>query len=138
MVGILEVQISWKKFSVSKTLKCFSFLVLHLAWNSAFYDIALPCKQPYLRCSWLTLCIMLILFLQNCFIIDKWDKVFKSGLSTFFKGCLPQNVLSPLLNTSSQMRFCVVSHLSLISLRPETLFKRDSSTGVFLSILRNF
>ena len=47
---------------------------------------------------------------------DKWDKAFKSGLSKFcgrqhlknlsastFKGCLPQNVLSPLLNTLSQM-----------------------------------
>ena len=30
-----------------------------------------------------------------------WDKVFKSGLSKFFKGCLPQNLLSPLLNTFS-------------------------------------
>ena len=33
----------------------------------------------------------------------KWDKVFKSGLSKLFKGCLPQNLLSPLLNTLSQM-----------------------------------
>ena len=29
------------------------------------------------------------------------DKVFKSGLSKFFKGCLPQNLLSPLLNTQT-------------------------------------
>ena len=28
-------------------------------------------------------------------------KVFKRGLSLFFKGCLPQNSLSPLLNTLS-------------------------------------
>ena len=27
------------------------------------------------------------------------DKVFKNGLSKFFKYCLPQNLLSPLLNT---------------------------------------
>ena len=33
-----------------------------------------------------------------------WDKVFKSGLSKFFKGCLPQNLLSPLLNTLSQLQ----------------------------------
>ena len=33
----------------------------------------------------------------------KWDKVVKSGLSKFFKGSLPQNLLSPLLNTLSQM-----------------------------------
>ena len=36
-----------------------------------------------------------------CFTI--WDKVFKRGLSKFFKGCLPQNLLSPLLNTLSHM-----------------------------------
>ena len=29
------------------------------------------------------------------------DKVLKSRLSKFFKGCLPQNLLSPLLNTLS-------------------------------------
>ena len=34
-----------------------------------------------------------------------WNKVFKSRLSTFFKGCLPQNLRSPLLNTLSQL-FC--------------------------------
>ena len=33
----------------------------------------------------------------------KWDKVFKSGLSEFFKGCIPQNLHSPLLNTLSQI-----------------------------------
>ena len=32
-----------------------------------------------------------------------WDKVSKSGLSKFFKGCLPQNLLSPLLNTLSHL-----------------------------------
>ena len=31
------------------------------------------------------------------------DKVFKRGLSKFFKGCLPQNSLSPLLNTLSHL-----------------------------------
>ena len=35
----------------------------------------------------------------------KWDKVFKSGLSKFFKGCFPQNLLSPHLNTLYQMSF---------------------------------
>ena len=46
-----------------------------------------------------------------------WDKKFKSGLSkfcgrqplkanfkSFFKGCLPQNLLSPLLNTLSHIK----------------------------------
>ena len=36
-------------------------------------------------------------------ILDKSDKVFKSGLSKSFKGRLPQNLLSPLLNTLSQI-----------------------------------
>ena len=34
---------------------------------------------------------------------SNWDKVFKSGLSTFFKGCHPQNLLSKLLNALPQM-----------------------------------
>ena len=33
----------------------------------------------------------------------KWDKVFKSGLSKFFKDCLPQNLLTLLLNALSQI-----------------------------------
>ena len=37
---------------------------------------------------------------NNC---CKLDKAFKSGLSKFFKGCLSQNLLSPLLNTLSQI-----------------------------------
>ena len=32
-----------------------------------------------------------------------WDKVFKSGLSKFFKDCLPQNLHSPLLNNLSHL-----------------------------------
>ena len=36
-------------------------------------------------------------------MIHIWDKVFKSRLSKFFKGCLPQNLLSSLLNTSSHL-----------------------------------
>ena len=35
--------------------------------------------------------------LESC----KFDKVFKSGLSKYFKGCLPQNLLSPFLNSLS-------------------------------------
>ena len=38
-----------------------------------------------------------------CFLDLNWhirDKVFKSGLSKFLNGCLPQNLLNPLLNTS--------------------------------------
>ena len=38
---------------------------------------------------------------------NKWDKIFKSGLSKFFKGCLPQNLLSPLLNTLSQIHLII-------------------------------
>ena len=33
----------------------------------------------------------------------KSDKVFKRGLTKFFKGCSPQNLLSQFLNTFSQM-----------------------------------
>ena len=32
-----------------------------------------------------------------------WDKIFESGLSKFFKDFLPQNLLSPLLNTLSRL-----------------------------------
>ena len=47
-----------------------------------------------------------------------WDKVFKSVLSKFFKGCLPQNLLSPLFNTLSDrsckcekmLRFTLLSY----------------------------
>ena len=39
----------------------------------------------------------------------KWDKVCKSGLSKFFKGCLPQNLFSLLLNTLSQIFHSVTS-----------------------------
>ena len=38
-----------------------------------------------------------------CFLDLNWhirDKVFKSGLSKFLNGCLPQNLINPLLNTS--------------------------------------
>ena len=34
-----------------------------------------------------------------------WDKVFKSGLSKFFKGCLPQNLLSLFLNSLFHLFF---------------------------------
>ena len=37
--------------------------------------------------------------LESC----KFNKVFKSGLSKFFKGYLLQNLLSPFLNSLSQM-----------------------------------
>ena len=40
----------------------------------------------------------------------KRDKVFKSGLSKFFKGCLPQNFLSPLLNTLFQMLMAIIKN----------------------------
>ena len=33
-----------------------------------------------------------------------WDKVLNSGLSKFFKGCLPQDLLGPLLNTLSHKK----------------------------------
>ena len=35
----------------------------------------------------------------NFFRYCIWDQVFKTGLSKFFKGCLPQTLPSPLLNT---------------------------------------
>ena len=37
------------------------------------------------------------------FNVFRWSKVFKSGLGKFFKGYLPQNLLSPLLNSLSHM-----------------------------------
>ena len=44
--------------------------------------------------------------ISNCYL----DKVLKSGLSKFLKACLPQNLLSPILDT--------LSHLNLISCNP--------------------
>ena len=44
------------------------------------------------------------------------DKVFKSGLSKFFKGCLPQNLLSPLLNTLSDIIGSVGMGVNVMSL----------------------
>ena len=38
-----------------------------------------------------------------CKVWNFWHKVFKSRLSKFFKGCLPQNLLSLLLNTLSHL-----------------------------------
>ena len=40
--------------------------------------------------------------------LTQWHlgQVFKSGLSKFFKGCLPQNLLSPLLNTFFHLTVC--------------------------------
>ena len=40
-----------------------------------------------------------ILLISDRKEIRYMDKVFKNGLSKFFKYCLPQNLLSPLLNT---------------------------------------
>ena len=37
-----------------------------------------------------------------------WYKVFKNGLSKFFKGCLALNLFSPLLNTLPHNAFCVI------------------------------
>ena len=39
----------------------------------------------------------------GCPCRDNWDKVFNSGLRKFFKGCHPQNLLSLLLNTLSEL-----------------------------------
>ena len=56
-----------------------------------------------------------------------WDKAFKSGLSKFcgrqplrnpfkfFKGCLPQNLLRPLLNTLPHMRYSSVTYESMMN-----------------------
>ena len=35
----------------------------------------------------------------------KWGKVLESGIKKFFKGCLPQNLHSSLLNILSQVLF---------------------------------
>ena len=43
------------------------------------------------------------------------DKVFKSGLRNFFKGCLPQNLLSPLLNTLSHIYFYISKSITFVS-----------------------
>ena len=36
-----------------------------------------------------------------------WNKVFKSGLTKFFKGCLPQNLISLPLNTLVSHKLCI-------------------------------
>ena len=48
IVGILEVNIFWKKLSVSNTLMRLIFSILFWSWNSPIYDITLTCKKPCL------------------------------------------------------------------------------------------
>ena len=48
IVGILEVNIFWKKLSVSNTLMRLIFSILFWSRNSPIYDITLTCKQPCL------------------------------------------------------------------------------------------
>ena len=48
IVGILEVNIFWKKLSDSNTLMRLIFSILFWSWNSPIYDITLTCKQPCL------------------------------------------------------------------------------------------
>ena len=76
------------------------------------------------------------------YITINWDKVFKRGLSKFFKDCLPQNLLSPLLNTLSQLSLRLIntglvsSRVSLISWGSVylTVFGHPSSDGVSIKI----
>ena len=53
-----------------------------------YYIILYTCVHIYIACN-----------------IVIWDKVFKRGLSEFIKGCLPQNLVIPLLNTLSHIFF---------------------------------
>ena len=46
---------------------------------------------------------MVYLESHSQFANQKWDKIFKVGLSKFFKDCLLQNLPSPLLNTLSHI-----------------------------------
>ena len=76
-------------------------------------------------------------FLKQTVIVMKWDKIFESGLGKFwgrqplkksryivwsrpyplkvFKGCLPQNLLGPLLNTLLQIMLKKLWNLSVIN-----------------------
>ena len=63
---------------------------------------------------------------------NSWDKVFKIGLSNFFKDCLPQNILIPLLKTLSQLisRFFLWKLISTLnSLKAKAWL--GSFTGMF-------
>ena len=79
-----------------------------------------------------------------------WDKVFKSGLSKFcgrpylclsgqyplkfFEGCLPQNLLSPLLNTLSH---AIILLFNIFSLLFALQFFMIKATRLVLAILTN-
>ena len=45
---------------------------------------------------------------KNISAPTKGNKVFENGPSKFFKGCLPENLLSPLLNTLSQISLVLI------------------------------
>ena len=37
-------------------------------------------------------------------VVNIWNKVFQNGTSEFFKGCIPQTLLDPFLNTLSHIK----------------------------------
>lgn len=64
-------------------------------WDTVIQKFFLPCSQIYEN---------FLLSHYLLFIWIKWDKVFKSELSKFFKGRLRQIVLGLLLNTCPKYR----------------------------------
>ena len=76
----------------------------------------------------------------------KWEKVFKSGLSKFSKGCLPQNLLHLLLNNLShisitgkmwkslQQSFLLFNHILSMSSTYQIISSILSSTCLVLRV----
>ena len=72
--------------------------------------------------------------------LHKTSSVFKSGLSKFFEGCLPQNLLSPFLNTFSQFYDMVLDTtlkiltLSLSNITVESYFLLNLNVSLRIGV----
>ena len=87
---------TYGKSNIPRLSVCQLF-VLKSIWSQVNWIKRIPWIYYYfeptkLRVSWI-----------DSISSDIWNKVFKSGLSKFFKGWLPQNLFSSLLNTLSHL-----------------------------------
>ena len=58
----------------------------------------------------------------------KWVKIFKNGSSKIFKGCLPQILLGPFLNTLAHMQISKIQRFAKVvnSSHSLTIFEKSS------------
>ena len=69
--------------------------------------------------------------------IHIWDKIFKNGPGKNFKGCLPQILLAPFLNTLSHIKllFTSLRFSSLVNCKPPIgIFQETANITIFSAI----